>query len=90
MSIEHFDARTIDEALFILNKYGEEAKIIAGGTDLISLIKSRVITPKVLTNIKTKGASGFSREKMVVWRKEVEDLIGLEEYYKIEVETVEH
>ena len=45
---------------------------------------------RVLTNIKTKGASGFSREKMVVWRKEVEDLIGLEEYYKIEVDTVEH
>jgi len=27
---------------------------------------------------------------MVVWRKEVEDLIGLEEAYKIEAETVEH
>jgi len=26
----------------------------------------------------------------VVWRKEVEDLIGLEEAYKIEAETVEH
>jgi xanthine dehydrogenase YagS FAD-binding subunit len=60
MSIEHFDARTIDEALFMLNKYGEEAKIIAGGTDLISLIKGRVISPKILVNIKTiPGLAGI-------------------------------
>jgi len=26
---------------------------------------------------------------MIVWRKEVEDLIGLEEYYRIESDTVE-
>ena len=38
----------------------------------------------------TTGETGLPREKMVVWRKEVEDLIGLEEAYKIEAETVEH
>jgi hypothetical protein len=27
---------------------------------------------------------------MILWRKEVEDLIGLDEYYKIESDTVEH
>jgi methylisocitrate lyase len=45
---------------------------------------------RVVTNIKTKGSSGFTREDMVRWRKETEDLIGLEEYYKIEADTVEH
>jgi 2-methylisocitrate lyase-like PEP mutase family enzyme len=45
---------------------------------------------RVFTNIKTKGSSGFVREDMIRWRKETEDLIGLEEYYKIEEETVEH
>jgi methylisocitrate lyase len=44
---------------------------------------------RVITNLRTKGESGLDREKMIVWRKEVEDLIGLEEYYRIESETVE-
>ncbi|HKU70209.1 MAG TPA: isocitrate lyase/PEP mutase family protein [Burkholderiales bacterium] len=44
---------------------------------------------RIITNLRTKGESGLDREKMIVWRKEVEDLIGLEEYYRIESETVE-
>jgi len=36
-----------------------------------------------------QGETGLDREKMIIWRKEVEDLIGLEEYYRIESETVE-
>ena len=43
----------------------------------------------VVTNLLTKGVSGQDPEQMIVWRKEVEDLIGLEEYYKIESATVE-
>jgi hypothetical protein len=37
----------------------------------------------------TRGVSGNDPEEMIPWRKEVEDLIGLEEYYRIESETVE-
>lgn len=44
---------------------------------------------RVITNFQTRGESGLDREKMIVWRKEVEDLIGLEEYYRIESDTVE-
>ena len=44
---------------------------------------------RVITNLTTKGESGLPQDKMILWRKEVEDLIGLEEYYKIESETVE-
>ena len=44
---------------------------------------------RVITNLKTTGVSGLPQDKMIVWRKECEDLIGLEEYYKIERETVE-
>ena len=51
--LEHFNARTIDEVISLLNEYKEEAKIIAGGTDLIRLMKSRVTRPKALVNIKT-------------------------------------
>ncbi len=45
---------------------------------------------RVITNLTTKGESGLPQDQMIVWRKEVEDLIGLEEYYKIESDTVEH
>lgn len=51
--LEHFNARTINEVISLLDKYKEEAKIIAGGTDLIRLMKSKVTRPKVLVNIKT-------------------------------------
>jgi methylisocitrate lyase len=44
---------------------------------------------RVITNLVTKGVSGNDPEEMIPWRKEVEDLIGLEEYYRIESETVE-
>jgi 2-methylisocitrate lyase-like PEP mutase family enzyme len=44
---------------------------------------------RVITNLTTKGVTGLDPEKMIVWRKEVEDLIGLEEYYRIESDTVE-
>ncbi len=44
---------------------------------------------QIITNIRTKGVSGVPPAEMAEWRKEVEDLIGLEEHYKIEAETVE-
>ena len=44
---------------------------------------------RVITNLTTKGESGLPQDKMIIWRKEVEDLIGMEEYYKIESDTVE-
>jgi len=44
---------------------------------------------RVITNLRTQGASGLPQDKMILWRKEVEDLIGLEEYYRIESATVE-
>jgi len=51
--VDHFDARTVDNAISLLSQYREEAKVIAGGVDLISLIKSEVTLPKVLVSINT-------------------------------------
>jgi 2-methylisocitrate lyase-like PEP mutase family enzyme len=45
---------------------------------------------RVITNLLTKGETGLPEDKMFLWRQEVEDLIGLDEYYKIESTTVEH
>ena len=51
--LEYFNARTIDEAVSLLDKHGEKAKIIAGGVDLVRLMRNEVIAPKVLVNIET-------------------------------------
>ena len=44
---------------------------------------------RVVTSLLTTGVSGNDPEEMIAWRKEVEDLIGLEEMYQIESDTVE-
>lgn len=51
--VEHYNARTVDEAVRLLDRDIEEAKIIAGGVDLLGLMKNKVIRPKTLVNIKT-------------------------------------
>ncbi len=56
--IRHVDVETIEEALFQLQRHGEKARVIAGGTDLLSLMKDRVGGPQLhlpgtLINIKS-------------------------------------
>ena len=61
---EHVDARSVEEAVGWLGQYGDRAKILAGGTDLLGLMKDRITGPKMplpdlLVNIKT--IPGFDR-----------------------------
>lgn len=44
-------ATTLDEAISLLEQHGDEAKIFAGGIDIMGLIKSKVYMPGVLVNI---------------------------------------
>ncbi len=48
----YYDAKTVEEAVSLLGGYHGEAKIIAGGIDLLGLIKNEVLSPAVLVNIK--------------------------------------
>ncbi len=45
--LEHADANSIAEAVELLRTFGNKAKIIAGGTDLLGLIKDNVHGPKM-------------------------------------------
>jgi xanthine dehydrogenase YagS FAD-binding subunit len=51
----HYNARTVDEALRLLAEYGEKAKLNAGGTDLLGVLKDRILPdyPEAVINIKT-------------------------------------
>jgi len=44
--------QTVAEATSLLGTYKEGAKVLAGGTDLLPLMKDRVITPKYVIDIK--------------------------------------
>lgn len=48
---EVFNPTSIEEALKLLDKYGQKAKIIAGGTDIIIELKNEKIHPDVLIDI---------------------------------------
>lgn len=48
---EYFTPNTIKEALHLLDQYGSDANVIAGGTDLLVQMKNEVISPSHLINI---------------------------------------
>jgi len=49
---EYFEPETIEEAISLLVKYKGQARLFAGGTDLLPLMKQEVVSPQYLINIK--------------------------------------
>ena len=58
IEFEYHVPGSLDEAVGLLEKYGGEAQILAGGTDLIPQMKQRKAEPKHVINI--KGIPGFA------------------------------
>ena len=50
---DYFEPRTVEEAVSLLAEYGEAAKVIAGGTDLVLRMQSGARKPEYLIDIKT-------------------------------------
>jgi xanthine dehydrogenase YagS FAD-binding subunit len=57
----HFNPRTLDEAVSVLQRYGGKAKVIAGGTDIIGKMKDEILPtyPEALVNIKAVDGLDF-------------------------------
>jgi 4-hydroxybenzoyl-CoA reductase subunit beta len=49
---EHFEPETLTEACSLLQRYRDGSRVIAGGTDLINLMKDRLIEPQYLIDLK--------------------------------------
>jgi xanthine dehydrogenase YagS FAD-binding subunit len=66
----HMDARTVDEAVTALRRYGNRASIIAGGTDILGKMKDEILPsyPEALINIKTIAGLDFLKEEAGVLR----------------------
>ena len=59
---EYHRASTVEEALELLDRYGEDAKVLAGGQSLIPLLKLRFAAPEHLIDVNPdRGASRYRR-----------------------------
>ena len=58
----YYDAKSAEEAVSLLEGYHGEAKIIAGGIDLLGLMKNEVLLPAVLVNVKNIPSMNTIRE----------------------------
>ena len=60
---EYFAPQAIDEALKLLQKYGEEAKVLAGGQSLMPLLSLRLARPAVIIDINRLRDLAFIRSE---------------------------
>jgi xanthine dehydrogenase YagS FAD-binding subunit len=61
---KHFNVRSLDEAMARLNDYPGKASLIAGGTDLLGILKDEILPdyPQALVNLKTIPGLDFVEE----------------------------
>ena len=61
---KHINASTLEEAVSALKEYGEAAKVIAGGTDLVGQMKDEILPqyPEVIVNLKTIPGLDYIKE----------------------------
>src|SRR5437763_16732911 len=63
-AFEYASPKTREQAVALLGKQWGETEILAGGTDLLSLMKDDVVTPRRLVNIKqVPGMHAISNER---------------------------
>jgi carbon-monoxide dehydrogenase medium subunit len=65
--VSGFDYRTprsVDEALALLRQHGEDARVIAGGTALVTMMRQRLVRPECLVSLRdVEGLRGIEATK---------------------------
>ncbi|MGB9300994.1 MAG: FAD binding domain-containing protein [Anaerolineae bacterium] len=61
-SFQHLQPGSLDEALGFLAEYGERARVIAGGTELLVSMKQRLLVPEYLVNLKALPELDYIRQ----------------------------
>ena len=61
ISFKHIDASSTDHALSVLSQYGEGARVLAGGQDLLFRIKKYIVKPECVVNLKTIPGLSYIR-----------------------------
>ena len=62
-AFDYRPARSVDEAIALLQQYGDEAKILAGGQSLIPTLKLRLAQPGVLVELGRIPGLSYIREE---------------------------
>lgn len=64
---EYHRAESLDEAIGLLQKHGEAARLLSGGHSLIPILKSRLARPEVVIDIgRVPGLAGIAKEESAV------------------------
>ncbi|GCE16612.1 hypothetical protein KDK_04120 [Dictyobacter kobayashii] len=68
---DYHPATSVDEAIALLQQYGDEAKVLAGGHSLIPAMKLRLSQPEHLIDIGGSAASPTSvrRKAISLWAR---------------------
>jgi Aerobic-type carbon monoxide dehydrogenase, middle subunit CoxM/CutM homologs len=82
---EYHSAETVDAAVQLLNQYGAGAKILAGGVDLIGLMKRKVITPSPIALINIKSIPELEEIKKTDHGVSIGSLAKIKEIEKSEI-----
>jgi len=56
---DYLRPKTLEEALSLLNQHGKKVKLIAGGTDMIVMMKQKAMSPEVLISL--QGITGLDQ-----------------------------
>ena len=59
---EYFEPNSLDECVSLMSSFGKEGAVLAGGTDLIVLMRDRVIAPKYIVNLSKIPGMEYIRE----------------------------
>ena len=60
---EYFAPKTVNEAVEMLSRHGDDAKVLAGGQSLIPMMKLRIASPRYLVDVNGIGElAGLRRE----------------------------
>jgi carbon-monoxide dehydrogenase medium subunit len=51
-AFDYRSPRSLDEALAVLGEYGEDARVIAGGTALVTMMRQRLVRPSCLVSLR--------------------------------------
>ena len=63
VAFEYFAPKTLEEALRLVERHGDEAKILAGGHSLLPLMKLRLAAPRFIIDIGRLRGMSYVREE---------------------------
>jgi carbon-monoxide dehydrogenase medium subunit len=91
------EPRTVEEASSLLARYGESARLYAGGTELLLAMKESLVRPSALINLKSipgldhiKAENGVLRVGALATHRSLEDSRILQDYFPALVEMEHH